>query len=210
MCAGYSGSGSLTSPQRSNWLCGTCRGGQAGNCQPVPHRRGLAGRRDTAVRHGPCGENTGFPGFLVAAMRGARMTCDYVRMAFGVLIVDDSRLFLEAACVLLEREGLRVVGVAATSAEALQRAQELRPEVVLVDIMLGDESGFDLARQLAGYHRDGPAVILISTHAAADFADLIAESPAAGFVPKQELSADAIRRIIDGREPGGAPGAAAR
>jgi DNA-binding NarL/FixJ family response regulator len=120
-------------------------------------------------------------------------------MAFGVLIVDDNRLFLEAARVLLEREDLRVVGVAATSAEALQRAQELRPEVVLVDISLGDESGFDLARRLAGYHRGSPAVILISTHAGADFADLIAESPAAGFVPKPELSADAIRRILDGR-----------
>jgi len=60
-----------------------------------------------------------------------------VCVAFGVLIVDDDRLFLEAAHDLLEREGLRVVGVAATAAEALRRAEELRPEVVLVDIMLG-------------------------------------------------------------------------
>ena len=48
---------------------------------------------------------------------------------------------------------------------------ELRPEVVLVDVMLGDESGFELARQLAAHHRDGgPAVILISTYSAAAFA----------------------------------------
>jgi DNA-binding NarL/FixJ family response regulator len=132
-------------------------------------------------------------------------------MAFGVLIVDDNRLFLEAARVLLEREGLRVVGVAATSAEALQRAEQMRPQVVLVDITLGDESGFDLARRLAGHRRGGgPTVILISTHAEADFVDLIAESPAAGFVPKPELSADAIRRILDGRWPEGPPGARAR
>jgi two-component system nitrate/nitrite response regulator NarL len=132
-------------------------------------------------------------------------------MAFGVLIVDDNRLFLEAARALLEREGLRVVGVAATSAEALQRAGELRPEVILVDITLGDESGFDLAGRLAGQGSgDGPAVILISTHSGADFEDLIAESPAAGFVPKPELSADAIRRILDGRAPRGPRGAPAR
>jgi DNA-binding NarL/FixJ family response regulator len=129
----------------------------------------------------------------------------------GVLIVDDNGLFLEAARGRLEREGLRVVGVAATSAEALRRAAELRPDVVLVDVMLGGESGFELARRLAARHRDGgPAVILISTYAAADFARPIAESQAAGFLPKQELSADAIHRIVDGRGPAGPPGAPAR
>jgi DNA-binding NarL/FixJ family response regulator len=122
----------------------------------------------------------------------------------GVLIVDDNWLFVEAARDRLEQEGLRVVGVAATSAEALRRAEELRPEVVLVDVMLGGESGFELARRLAAHHRDaGPVVILISTYSAADFARPIAESPAAGFLPKQELSADAVRRIVDGRGPAG-------
>ena len=130
--------------------------------------------------------------------------------ALGVLIVDDNWLFLETARDRLEKGGLRVVGVAATSAEALRRAEELRPEVVLVDIMLGSESGFELARRLAAHHRaGGPAVILISTYSGADFAGPIAESPAAGFLPKQELSADAILRIVDGG-PGGAPGAPAR
>ncbi|HEY2490227.1 MAG TPA: hypothetical protein VGI37_12030, partial [Streptosporangiaceae bacterium] len=77
--------------------------------------------------------------------------------------------------------------------------------------MLGGESGFDLARRLAGQRPGGgPAVILISTHAEADFADLIADSPAVGFVPKPGLSADAIRRILDGRAPGGPRGAPAR
>ena len=61
----------------------------------------------------------------------------------GVLIVDDNWLFAEAARDRLEREGLRVVGVAASAAEALRRAGKLRPEVVLVDITLGSESGFD-------------------------------------------------------------------
>ena len=120
-------------------------------------------------------------------------------MALRVLIVDDNRLFLEAACRLLEREGMPVAGVAANSAEAVQRAEELRPEVVLIDIRLGGESGFDLARRLAGQDQGGPAVILISTHSEADFADLIAESPAMGFLPKPGLSAEAIRRIIDDR-----------
>src|SRR2546423_6870319 len=120
--------------------------------------------------------------------------------ALGVLIVDDNLLFLEAARDRLDQGGLRVVGVAATSAEALRRAEELRPEGVLVDVMLGGESGVELARRLAAHHRDaGPAVILISTYSAADFAGPIAESPAAGVLPKQELSADADPPVLQGR-----------
>ena len=71
-----------------------------------------------------------------------------------------------------------------------------------VDLLkkLGEESGFDVARGLVQDKRgEEAAVVLISTHTEADFADLIAESPAAGFLPKADLSATAIRRILDGR-----------
>jgi DNA-binding NarL/FixJ family response regulator len=117
-------------------------------------------------------------------------------MACRVLIVDDNTPFLDAARSLLELEGLDVAGVASTSADALQGAEQLRPDAVLVDISLAGESGLDLARSLAARDGCGWAVILMSTHAEADFADLIAESPAAGFLPKAELSADAIRRLL--------------
>jgi CheY-like chemotaxis protein len=117
-----------------------------------------------------------------------------------VLIVDDNGSFLDAARVLLEREGLTVVGVASTGAEALRRAEQLSPDVLLVDITLGRESGIELTRRLIEDGRcKGPPVILISTHSEADFTDLIAESCATGFLPKAELSAEAIRRILDGR-----------
>jgi DNA-binding NarL/FixJ family response regulator len=90
-----------------------------------------------------------------------------------------------------------VVGVASNSAEALRQARALRPDVILVDIGLGDESGFDLARLLARDGQGGSAeVILISARAETDYAELIAESPAAGFLPKPELSARAIGRIL--------------
>jgi DNA-binding NarL/FixJ family response regulator len=116
------------------------------------------------------------------------------------LIVDDNRSFLEAARVLLEREGLTVADVAMTGDEALRKAATLRPDVVLVDVSLGEESGFDVARRLVDADSGNEAVVvLISTLAEADIADLIAESPAAGFLPKADLSADAIRRILDGR-----------
>jgi DNA-binding NarL/FixJ family response regulator len=113
------------------------------------------------------------------------------------LLVDDSDAFLAAASILLQREGMTVAGVASNSAEALVRARALRPDVILVDIGLGDESGFELASLLA---RDaqvrGAEVILISARAETDYAELIAESPAIGFLVKSELSAQAIDRVL--------------
>jgi CheY-like chemotaxis protein len=118
-----------------------------------------------------------------------------VRMPLRCLLVDDNETFLETASLLLEREGLKVAGVASSIAEALRQARALRPDLILVDIGLGSESGFTLARLLAG---DGQRadMILISTGAEADYAELIAESPAAGFLAKSELSASRIGLIL--------------
>ena len=118
-------------------------------------------------------------------------------MSVRCLIVDDNRRFLKAAQTLLEREGLTIAGVAMTSADALRQAETLGPDVVLVDVALGDESGFELARRLVADHGHR-AVILISTRSEADLADAIAQSPAAGFLAKSELSAEAIRGLLDG------------
>src|SRR5438105_5055397 len=109
------------------------------------------------------------------------------------LIVDDHAGFLETARRILERQGLTVAGVASTGDEALERTRELRPDGVLIDIVLGAESGFELARRLTSAVDPAPLVILISTHAEEDFASLIAQSPAIGFLPKSDLSVPAIR-----------------
>jgi len=113
------------------------------------------------------------------------------------LLVDDNGVFIETARLLLTREGVVVAGTASSIAEALRQASALRPDVVLVDIALGDENGFDLARRLAGGDTGAdPVVIMISTRAGADYADMVADSPAAGFLAKDELSAAAIQRIL--------------
>jgi DNA-binding NarL/FixJ family response regulator len=112
------------------------------------------------------------------------------------LIVDDNPLFLEGASDLLEREGLDVVGVASTSAEAIRLVTELQPDVTLVDIDLGDEDGFELTKQLTDLSPASSKVVLVSTHAEEDFEHLIAVSPAVGFVSKARLSAQAIRDAL--------------
>jgi CheY-like chemotaxis protein len=118
------------------------------------------------------------------------------------VIVDDNRAFLEAARTLLEREGLTVAAVASTSAEAVRAVEAFRPDIVLVDVSLGDESGFDVARRIDAQDGARATVILISTRSEADLADLVALSPAAGFLSKSTLSADALRGFLDGTPNG--------
>jgi DNA-binding NarL/FixJ family response regulator len=134
-------------------------------------------------------------------MRNARRSVMLMQMKPGsgsrklrILIVDDSSHFLDAARGVLELDGIAVVGVASTSADAHQLATELLPDGILVDVDLGDESGLDLAREFA--ESNGAPVVLISAYSEAELADLIAISPAVGFVPKDELSARVISSLI--------------
>jgi DNA-binding NarL/FixJ family response regulator len=117
-------------------------------------------------------------------------------MPIRCLIVDDNAAFLEEAAALLQRDGLVIAGLATNARDALEQARQLLPDVALVDISLGSESGLELARRLVEIDEGPPIVILISTRAETDFAELIEEAPVAGFVPKAELSASAIRRLV--------------
>jgi DNA-binding NarL/FixJ family response regulator len=120
-----------------------------------------------------------------------------VAVTLRCVIVDDSPAVLRAASELLEGQGVAVVGVAADCAQAIRLLERVDPDVVLIDIDLGEESGFDLARRLASTpDRPGSPSILTSTHDGRDFATLIAASPALGFLPKAELSAEAIQRLL--------------
>jgi DNA-binding NarL/FixJ family response regulator len=130
-------------------------------------------------------------------MRRGDDLCMLVVVQPRLLIVDDSPAFLEAAQAVLENEGMTVVGVASSSHEALERIRDLRPDVALVDIDLGNESGFDVARRLAAGVDPAPSVIIISSHDGDDFEDLLQASPALGFVSKSSLSGDAIRAVLE-------------
>jgi len=127
-------------------------------------------------------------------------------MSVRCLIVDDSPGFLQAARNILEGGGITVVGTVSTSAQALELIRRAGPpDVALVDAALGAESGFDLARRLAGNRvsraaqgSGGIKVIMISTRAEEDLADLVDVSPAIAFLPKWELSAAAVSALVLG------------
>lgn len=124
-------------------------------------------------------------------------------MTIRCLIVDDSPQFGKLAGQLLEDEGLEVLGLASSTEEAVRLARELRPDLALVDIVLGDESGLALTLQLCDLDGElAGAVILISTHAEDEFAELIDASPALGFIPKSKLSWHAIQELLNASSRG--------
>jgi len=119
-------------------------------------------------------------------------------MTIRCVIVDDSERFRAGARRLLSTQGIAVVATAADSREALRAVAEQEPDVVLVDVGLGAESGFDLAPRI----RHG-AVIMVSSLAPEDLAELLEQSPAIGYLPKDQLSARAITYLLRTTRPPG-------
>jgi CheY-like chemotaxis protein len=117
-------------------------------------------------------------------------------MTLRALIVDDNGDFLVTARRLLESEGIEVVAVASSGAEALRRDREHNPDVILVDVNLGQENGFDVAERFGAETDRRRPVVLISAYPEQDFTDLLETSPAIGFVSKPHLSAQAITEVL--------------
>jgi two-component system, NarL family, nitrate/nitrite response regulator NarL len=119
-------------------------------------------------------------------------------MSRRCLIVDDNAEYLSEARNLLQRQGMLVVGVASTGRDALAIAESDPPDVALVDVDLGTESGLEVAAALATSPEPVP-VILISAYAEKDLRELLDESPAVGFLPKSALSRTAIDGLLGDR-----------
>lgn len=117
-------------------------------------------------------------------------------MPHTILIVDDHPSFRASARAVLEAHGFEIVGEARDGAAALTAVTELAPDVVLLDIQLPDMTGFDVCEALQSRNGSAPAVVLVSSRDVTDYGDLIAHSQARGFVPKAELSGEAILALL--------------
>lgn len=116
-------------------------------------------------------------------------------MKSSILIVDDHAEFRSQARLLLERQGFAVVGEAADAPSAIEAVMEIRPDVVLLDVYLGDVNGFEVAEQI---HGCAPAtrVVMTSGNDGATFRSRLRRTSAAGFIPKTELTRATLEALF--------------
>jgi DNA-binding NarL/FixJ family response regulator len=119
-------------------------------------------------------------------------------MTTTVLIVDDHPTFRRFARRLLEDAGFDVVGEAESGAGAIAAAGALRPAAVLLDVLLPDRSGLEVAAVLAG-GQDPPTVVLTSSRSARDLGVALDEAPARGFIPKASLTGATFAALLGQR-----------
>lgn len=115
-------------------------------------------------------------------------------MTMSVLIVDDHTAFRTFVRAMLEADGIDVAGEATDGAQAVEAVETLHPDVVLLDINLPKLDGFEVARRVST--PDGPKVVLTSSRPASDYGSKLDDSPAIGFLPKNELSGEALLRLV--------------
>jgi DNA-binding NarL/FixJ family response regulator len=115
-------------------------------------------------------------------------------MATTVLIVDDHPSFRASARAILESDGFDVIGEAVDGTSALAMLRALRPDVVVLDVQLPDMTGFDICEECGDL--DGTAIVLVSSRDAEDYAELIASCGARGFIPKADLTGQAVERLL--------------
>jgi CheY-like chemotaxis protein len=126
-----------------------------------------------------------------------RDVCDDFPVPTTVLVVDDHPSFRRLAKQLLQAGGFDVVGEAEYGEAGLAEARRLQPDVVLLDVLLPDMSGFAVADALAEGSA-APVVVFVSSRSASELAAGLERSPAQGFIPKRELTAEALAALVDG------------
>ena len=116
-------------------------------------------------------------------------------MAHTVVIVDDHSGFRSGLSALLREEGYEVVGEAADGDAALAAADDLNPELVLLDVHMPGIDGFEVASRLTA-SEDAPAVVLTSSRDGTDFDQRVKRSGARGFIPKAEISGQRLADLL--------------
>ena len=116
-------------------------------------------------------------------------------MPTTALIVDDHPSFRRFARKLLESADFLVVGEAEDGSSAIVAVGALRPDVVLLDVLLPDMTGFEVAKELAA-QPERPLVVLTSSRSASDLGSLVRTDHAKGFISKRDLTVAALAALV--------------
>lgn len=116
-----------------------------------------------------------------------------------VLVVDDHQTFADLLVIALEGQAdLRCVGCASNGAEALGLVASTRPDVVIMDIQLGADSGLTATRQIRAQHPE-TVVVVVTAHSDPDWLAKAAQAGASAFVSKSGSLKDMLSAIRDAK-----------
>ena len=116
-------------------------------------------------------------------------------MPVRVLIVDDQEPFRMAARMVVEAtDGFEVVGESETGEDSVDKARELAPDLVLMDVNLPGINGLDATRQILAQGGGSVVVLLLSTYEEEEYAPRAAECGAAAYVPKAVFGPDRLEQ----------------
>jgi DNA-binding NarL/FixJ family response regulator len=125
-------------------------------------------------------------------------------MSVRVLIVDDQGPFRQAARAVIElTDGFEVAGEAETGEEAVERAGELAPDLVLMDVNLPGIDGLEATRRILRQSDGRVVVLMVSTYEADEYAPRAIEAGAAAYIPKSEFEPDRLSRAWAAAAEGG-------
>jgi len=112
-----------------------------------------------------------------------------------VLIVDDQLPFREASRMVVEMtDGFEVSGEAENGEHAIALVEELKPDLVLMDVQMPGIDGIETTRRITSTSNP-PVVIVMSTHESGDYVDVALAAGAVGFVPKNQIGFDTLNEM---------------
>lgn len=120
-----------------------------------------------------------------------------------VLVVDDFEAWRRFICSTLQRKAdLQIIGEASDGLEAVQKAEELHPDLIILDLGLPKLNGIEAARRIRKVS-SGSKILFVTQESSPDVAQVALSSGALGYVLKTRVEADllpALQAVLEGRQ----------